>query len=87
MNKLTNIFEIADNFGARRAARNVARVSVLSDADYIAVTRRRPLVCTWTIDPASGRLIASWAKSSREVNRFASRAARHHAASEIPIAA
>jgi hypothetical protein len=38
-------------------------------------------------DPASGRLITSWAKSSREVNRFASRAARHHAASEIPIAA
>jgi hypothetical protein len=46
MNKLTNIFEIGDNFGARRAARNVARVSVLSDADYIAVTSRRPLVCT-----------------------------------------
>jgi len=87
MNKLTKIFAIGDNFGARHAARHVARVSVPSDADYIAVTRRRPLVGAWTLDPASGRLVGSWSKPSRETNRFASRDARRRAASEIPIAA
>jgi hypothetical protein len=87
MNKLTNIFEIADHLGARRATRNVVRVSVPSDADCIAVTRRRPLVGAWTIDPVSGRLVGSWVKASHETRRSASRDARRHATSEIPIAA
>ena len=81
MNKLTNIFE------ARRRVRNVDRIRISSNAFGVRDTPRRPLICTWTIDPASGRLIGSWSKPPCEDNYAAARDAHGHAPSEIPIAA
>ena len=53
MNKLTNIFE------ARRPVRNVGQNYTSSNAASVRGVRRRPLICTWTVDPASGRLVCS----------------------------
>ena len=81
MNKLTKITS------AHPVCRNVVRGSIRSDTDYIAVTRRRPPVCTWTTDPTSGRLVGSWSMPPCEEDYATARGARSHAASEIPIAA
>lgn len=59
MNKLTKILR-----GSRPVSRDA--VAPLRSADPIPVQRRERLICIWSPDPNTGRLICTWHRPSGE---------------------
>jgi hypothetical protein len=77
MNKLTNIQS------ARRDRLAAVKIKAPLGAINVCFARRRELVCAWTIDPVSGRLVCSWSRHSLDEGRPTSDS--DAIAAEIPI--
>jgi hypothetical protein len=79
MNKLTNFHAV------RRTFPGVIRVPASSGLTTVgSQPRRRAIVCAWTREPLSGRLVCSW---SHAKDQQSAAEADDLIASEIPLAA
>ncbi|ARN82987.1 hypothetical protein [Methylocystis bryophila] len=59
MNTLTNIH------ATRRCSPGVARVSALAGLVAVRSRVRRTLICAWSVDPATGRLVCTWTRAAQ----------------------
>jgi hypothetical protein len=81
MNQLTKIH------ASRRSYSGVARVPTPPDLAIARGKARRALVCAWTLEPLSGRLICTWSQRLSDEAERPAPDADDQTASKIPIAA